>query len=310
MAQAGDAALTALASLMIGLLQRMPLTLVARVGRQFGFLAYLLDARHRKMATRNIQACLPDHALPSQASKLALENQRRIGESYCCAIKTASMAPEEIDQHLKVIGTEKLYSLAQQSPSGVVIVAIGHFGNFELYARLPGLPSNYRRATTYRGLRQPGLNRLMQKLRQRSGCLFFERRAQAGELRKALSDGQLILGLLADQHAGDGGLWLPFFGRECSTNAAPAVLALRYKAPLVTAICHRTDLAQWTVEYEEPIPTTENGEPRSPKAIMLDVNRRYEAAIRKDPANWFWVHNRWKPRRRQPTGSVSPQPGV
>jgi lauroyl/myristoyl acyltransferase len=41
-----------------------------------------------------------------------------------------------------------------------------------------------------------------------------------------------------------------------------------------------------------------------------------EAAVRRDPANWFWVHNRWKPRRtanpqknprpdRDPTGAES-----
>jgi KDO2-lipid IV(A) lauroyltransferase len=28
---------------------------------------------------------------------------------------------------------------------------------------------------------------------------------------------------------------------------------------------------------------------------MIDVNRAFEAAIRRDPANWFWVHRRWKP---------------
>ena len=27
---------------------------------------------------------------------------------------------------------------------------------------------------------------------------------------------------------------------------------------------------------------------------MRDVNRVFEAAVRRDPANWFWVHNRWK----------------
>ena len=27
---------------------------------------------------------------------------------------------------------------------------------------------------------------------------------------------------------------------------------------------------------------------------MRDVNAAFEAAIRRDPANWFWVHNRWK----------------
>jgi len=27
---------------------------------------------------------------------------------------------------------------------------------------------------------------------------------------------------------------------------------------------------------------------------MRDVNRALEAAVRRDPANWFWVHRRWK----------------
>jgi KDO2-lipid IV(A) lauroyltransferase len=27
---------------------------------------------------------------------------------------------------------------------------------------------------------------------------------------------------------------------------------------------------------------------------MRDVNRAFEIAVRRDPANWFWVHKRWK----------------
>jgi lauroyl/myristoyl acyltransferase len=27
---------------------------------------------------------------------------------------------------------------------------------------------------------------------------------------------------------------------------------------------------------------------------MRDINRAFELAVRRDPANWFWVHNRWK----------------
>ena len=30
---------------------------------------------------------------------------------------------------------------------------------------------------------------------------------------------------------------------------------------------------------------------------MADVNRAFEAAILRDPANWFWVHRRWKAPR-------------
>jgi KDO2-lipid IV(A) lauroyltransferase len=110
----------------------------------------------------------------------------------------------------------------------------------------------------------------------------------------------MLLGLLADQHAGAGGVWIPFLGRDCSTSIAPAVFALRYDCPLFTAVCYRIGLAQWSIEVGAEIATRENGRPRPVQAIMRDVNRAFEAAIRRDPANWFWVHDRWKDRKRGP----------
>ena len=106
----------------------------------------------------------------------------------------------------------------------------------------------------------------------------------------------VMLGLLADQHAGDAGLLLPFLGHTCSTSAAPAVYALRYHCALHTGVCYRVGLARWRIEEGPRIPTLENGRPRATAAIMLDVNRAFELAVRRDPANWFWVHNRWKAR--------------
>jgi KDO2-lipid IV(A) lauroyltransferase len=53
-------------------------------------------------------------------------------------------------------------------------------------------------------------------------------------------------------------------------------------------------LACWEIEVGDEIPTVVNGAPRSIEAVMGDVNRAFEAAVRRDPANWFWVHKRWK----------------
>ena len=185
-------------------------------------------------------------------------------------------------------------------------MAIGHFGNFELYARFGQFVPGFKCATTYRSLRQPSLNRLVQSLRERSGCLFFERRTGAAALKSVMNGTGLLLGLLADQHAGEGGLRLPFFGRDCSTSAAPAIFALRYNCPLHTGICYRVGLARWRIEAGGEIPTRENNRPRTPQAIMRDVNRAFEIAIRRDPANWFWVHNRWKPDKSNRPGSGTP----
>jgi KDO2-lipid IV(A) lauroyltransferase len=147
-------------------------------------------------------------------------------------------------------------------------------------------------ATTYRALKQPALNRLLQELRDNGCCRYFERRTEGEKLRERMSCGGNILGLLADQSSR--GLRAPFFGHDCHTCLAPAVLALRYNAVLTTGICYRVGAAKWRVEFGERIATHENGAPRTSEAIMLDVNRALEAAIRRDPANWFWVHRRWK----------------
>jgi KDO2-lipid IV(A) lauroyltransferase len=176
-------------------------------------------------------------------------------------------------------------------------VAIGHFGNFELYARFSQLCPAYQCGTTYRALRQESLSRLMQQLRERSGCRYFERRTDATALKAFMNDQGVMLGLLADQHAGNG-VRLPFFGRECSSSTAPAIFALRYRCALRTGICYRIGLARWRIEAGPEIPTQENGSARSVADITLDVNRAFETAIRRDPANWFWVHNRWKPPRQ------------
>jgi lauroyl/myristoyl acyltransferase len=180
-----------------------------------------------------------------------------------------------------------------------VVVAIGHFGNFELYARFWEFSSGLKCATTYRSLKHKSFDQLLQYLRVKTGCHYFERRTEAHKLQEFMHNGNIILGLLADQHAGDKGIRVPFLGRDCSTSAAPAVFALRYKCPLLTAICYRTALAKWEIVIGDEIPTFLNGKPREIKDICIDMNRAFEAAVHKDPSNWFWVHNKWKPPPQQ-----------
>jgi KDO2-lipid IV(A) lauroyltransferase len=281
-----------LARAFIAGIQLLPLKLVARLGRAGGALAFHLDARHRRVTLQNLTMCFCKEKSTAEIRAIAQENFRRLGENYLCAVKTAAMTFDELRPHLEFIGNECLpKKIGDESPKNVV-VAIGHFGNFELYARLQSVLSGYQGATTYRALNQPALNRLMQDLRVRSGCLFFERRADGHALRRRMEQRGVVLGLLADQSAK--GLRAPFLGHDCNTGLAPAILALRYDAELYTQICYRVALGKWRLEFGEKISTHENGQPRSSEEIIRDVNRALEIAVRRDPANWFWVHRRWK----------------
>lgn len=287
---------------LIALIQALPLGLVARLGRGAGELAYWIDARHRRVALENLRLGFRDEKSPAEQRALAHENFRRLGENYLCAIKTAGMSAAEISKVLEVRGLE--HSL-QPDARGAVF-AIGHFGNFELYARVESwLGTNFRRITTYRGLPDRRLNELLLSLRAQSGATFFERRNQGAELKRTLEEGNVILGLLCDQAVRRGGVPTRFFGRNCSTSTAPAVFAQRYDLALHDAICFRVAPGRWRIDVGPSIRTAEaDGSRRPILEIMDEVNARFERAIRVDPANWFWVHRRWKtghPSRRHVT---------
>jgi len=277
---------------LIAFIQALPLRVVARGGRAGGALGYWLDRRHRRVALKNLARSFPDKPA-KEIRALAKENFRRIGECYACSIKTAGMTFEELKPHVEFVVPPEFKPEPGVTPRSLV-VAIGHFGNFELYARYGQFCPGYKCVTTYRGLRQASLNRLLQSLREKSGCQFFERRFDADKLKAAMNQPGVILGLFCDQNGGRKGLQFPFLGHYAATSPAVALFALRYDCPLYSSVCYRTGLAKWRIEAGAEISTHENGTARTTEAIMRDVNAAFEVAIRRDPANWFWVHNRWK----------------
>lgn len=289
-----DRLIVAFARLVVGFFQALPLSLAARIGRFLGGLAYFVDRRHRRVALTNLQAVYGRSKTSGEIHALARENFKRIGEGFVGGLCTAGMSPAELDRVLEIDGIEKLLERDRCGAGQSRILALGHFGNFEIFAmaghRLPGLQL----ATTYRGLNPPALSDLLLSCRQSGGCLFFERRQDAAALRKRLLQGGVILGLLSDQNGGRRGTRGPFLGIECSTSPAAVVLARRFGCPLHAAICFRTGPGRWRIEISDAIPCAVDGSDRTTEAMTGDMNRILEEAVQRDPANWFWVHNRWR----------------
>ena len=287
--------------------QLMPLKVVALTGRLGGILTYYLDERHRRVAVNNLFACLGNSHSKKEIRSLARENFCRIGEVYLSAMKTASIPGDKIGSVLSVKGAENI-SLAKREDGSLpsFLFAIGHFGNFEMYAKAGLFIPGFELSTTYRGFQQKWLDRLILSLRNKSGTKFFERRSEGGKLRSFMKRQGTITGLLADQSAGRSGLRLSFLGRPCSVTPAPAIFALRYNLRLHGCFCRRLGLGHWEIELYPEIPTRLNGQARPVEEIMYDINSLYESFILEDPANWFWVHNRWKnPDRAKKRGITS-----
>lgn len=155
----------------VWLIQSLPLRGVARLGRGLGAVAWHLDRRHRRVTLANLDLALGHRLAIDERRRVAREHFRRLGENYACAIKTASMSNDQLRPHLALSGLDGL--VAENGRR--VVAAVGHFGNFELYARSNRDDPSWRLATTYRSVRPQFLDRILHSLRRRSGGLFFER---------------------------------------------------------------------------------------------------------------------------------------
>ena len=92
------------------------------------------------------------------------------------------------------------------------------------------------------------------------------------------------------------GVFAPFRGRPASPISTPADLALRAGAVMLTAFAARTGPGfRHHVRFDPPVDTSSSGDRDADVTrIMTDVNQRLEAALRRAPEQWLWMHRRWK----------------
>ena len=88
---------------------------------------------------------------------------------------------------------------------------------------------------------------------------------------------------------------MDFLGRPAATALGPAILALRSGAALVPAFAHRladgTFLAEFFPALDLPHTDDRDADVRQITQMCNDVVGR---EITADPAQWLWLHRRWK----------------
>ncbi len=279
--------------LFTALIGALPMTVVFRLGQAFGLLGYALCWPYRRLAVANLTIAYGDALSARQVRQLARTHFLTLGANLLASIKAAGYGPERLREIVTVEGMETIRAALDRG-KGVILI-ISHIGNWELFAQLCQFLPEYQWGTVY----QPLGNRFIEAhiQRMRSKVQLFNRKQGFNAPTTFLRAGG-ALGVLVDQHAGDGGVWTPFFGRLASTSPLAALLALRTEAELVPLAVHTDGTAHWRVVISTPVPRVdEAGAPANPEALTAQINQVLERQINRTPADWFWVHNRWKTPR-------------
>ena len=125
---------------------------------------------------------------------------------------------------------------------------------------------------------------------------------------QALLDSGGVIATLADQDAGQRGLFVDFFGRPASTHKAIALLALEHRVPVVVTGTPKVaePLFYQVVSGEVIYPEEYDGRPDAVEALTQRFTSALESLVRQAPGQYFWLHRRWK---HQPVKARKPLKG-
>jgi lipopolysaccharide heptosyltransferase II len=265
-------------------LGRLPLGLVWRLGWMLGALAWLAARPYRQLALRNLRIAFPEKT-EAERRAIARGHFRSLGANFLSGIKITRLPREQLRGLVEVEGIAHVEAAAGR---GCVMV-ISHLGNWELFAQLYPLLFRGPFGALYQQLGNPHIDAEVRASRARMGVALFERKEGFSGALKTLRAGGIV-GVLIDQHAGDAGVWCPFFGRLASTSPLAAMLALRTGAALVPGAMHTAGPGRWRLVIDAPVTPAS----REAGEVTAQLNEVLAAQIRRQPADWFWVHNRWK----------------
>lgn len=250
--------------------------------------------RYRKVAHANLQRAFGDEWDERRRTETVRACFGHIGTTLMEFLWMPRLQGEAIDQRIGVEGQEH-FEAAFARGKGVILVT-AHFGNWEIMG--PKLIRHgYKLNIISRDADDPGINQLINGIRQQAGEVIVGRKNSARPSLQALKRNEM-LAILLDQNTWQGGIFVPFFGHPASTATGPAVLGLRSGAALVPVFCIRQPdrshvIKVWPYIIPEPTGDQEGDVYR----LTAELTRVIEMQIREVPDQWMWIHNRWK---RQP----------
>lgn len=281
---------------LLWLFQALPLAVQAACGDAFGRLGYRFAAARRKIALRNLEICFPELSA-TEREALARRHFRWLGRSL---LERGLLWYAPAERLRRLIHVDGDVTLAERSDRPVMWLA-PHFMALDVAGASVLLFQRRKGISIYQRQSNAVLDRALRNGRLRLGNAEIFARDDAGKaLVRAIRRGDGFFNLPDMDFGTRDAAFVPFFGVDAATLLAPSRLARALNMivqPVVAEILPRGQ--GYRVHYQEPWADFPSDDPVADSARM---NRWIEAEIRRNPAQYLWVHRRFKTR---PAGEPS-----
>jgi KDO2-lipid IV(A) lauroyltransferase len=266
------------------------------LARIVGNIMYVVDKKHRDRAIGNLK-----RSFPNMSDREIRETARRSMEALCMLGVEVMITTRviRVDTFMKYVelggGFRDVLRLLLEGHRGLILLT-GHYGNWEILGYVlatMGFPTT----SVARPLDNPYVSDYVFGVRERNGQRIIAKKSATVEVTDLLEDKQAVA-FVADQNAGRKGIFVDFFGRKASAYKSIGLLAIRYEVPVVIGYARRLgDHFRFECACQDIIYPADWKDQEDPlRYITQRYTKAIEDFVRNDPAQYLWVHRRWKSR--------------
>lgn len=281
---------------LLWMLHWLPLPVQAALGRALGRLLHALAGSRRRIADRNLALCFPEMPEGERAA-LVREHFQWLGRSILERGLLWFASPARLKRLIRVEGE---VDLAERSARPVMWL-VPHFMALDVAGAATQLFQSRYVASIYQEQSDAVMDAAIRRGRLRFGQgEVYPRSDSAKPLIRAIRKGAAFFNLPDMDFGERDAAFVPFFGVPAATLLAPSRMARALDMVVQPVVAEMLPggrgyrvrfLAPWT-----HFPTDD------PLADTAAMNRWIEQEIRANPAQYLWVHKRFKTR---PAGAAS-----
>lgn len=269
------------------------LHLAASVGTLF----HRLNRARCERAEGNIRRCFPDWP-ERRVQEVAERSLQHMFQIFLVdsMITPRLVTPDTWPEYVELGEVQAMLDHFVRGKPAIVVT--GHCGNWELAGHMLAV-LGYPVVALARPIDNPLINQYLLNIRQARGTQVITKWGATPVLQETLEAGGRV-GFIADQNAGDRGMFVPFFNRLASSYKSIGLLAMRYEVPILVAGAMRVDdqfrFRLYCADSFGPDDWVDQPDPLF--YITARFNRGMENMIREYPDQYLWIHRRWKSRPR------------